>query len=124
MKATVIDAVSGDCPSMFGATVAVRTSIMEYLIYIGAILFITAVAALWIATTRQPLQHSHRRHRQRHSLRRWFGGWFGKADDRESSGKKGRRRRSHRKRNPTLAETGGLPPVRSAPASSTDHPEL
>ncbi len=28
-----------------------------------------------------------------------------------------RRRRSHRPRNPTLAETGGLPPVRSEPPS-------
>ncbi len=29
-----------------------------------------------------------------------------------------RRRREHRPRNPTLAETGGLPPARSQPSSS------
>lgn len=41
----------------------------------------------------------------------------------ESSGhghrRRRRRRREHRPRNPTLAETGGLPPARSQPPSET-----
>jgi hypothetical protein len=97
---------------------------MEYFIYAGAIILVTVLVTLWIATARQPLEDS----RHRPSDRRVIGGgwrsWFRRSDGSKASGKRRRRRRSDRKRNPTLAETGGLPPIRSqsAPAPGTPPP--
>jgi hypothetical protein len=120
MSALVITNFSGAASSLFGAALEAR-AMMEYLIYIGAIMLVTAIVTLWIAATRQPLQHSDQRHRHPRSSRRWFSGWFGKSDAGGPSGKKRRRRRSHRKRNPTLAETGGLPPIRNESSSAAEH---
>jgi hypothetical protein len=112
MTSTVIPIGSGEVAPVFGAVLAMRT-LVEYVIYLGAIMIVTAIVTLWIATTRQPLQHADHRDRRRH--RRGLGRWFGAA------GKQRRRRRAHRKRNPTLAETGGLPPIRSESSSSAEN---
>jgi hypothetical protein len=40
---------------------------------------------------------------------------LGEDAERDSDRRRRRRRREHRPRNPTLAETGGLPPVRNQP---------
>ena len=100
----------GSCayPPVFAATIT-NWAMVEYFICIGAILLITAIAALWYASRRQPLQRTERHGRHRHSI---IG----------SSGRK-RRRREHRKRNPTLAETGGLPPIRGETSSSEERPQ-
>lgn len=107
---------SGGAPSVFGAALPVQT-VIQYLIYIVAIVLVTVVVTLWIASGRVTLRQSNRRsdeHRRRRSARRWFGS----ADDKDDSGSKRRRRRRHRRRNPTLAETGGLPPIRTDASSA------
>jgi len=123
MSTTVITAGSVAGPSMFAVALAMQT-LVQYLIYLGAIFLVSIIGAVWFVSTRRPLQHSDHHHRHRHSSRGWFGLRSGKADGSELSGKKRRRRRSHRKRNPTLAETGGLPPIRGQTSSSADEPEL
>ena len=40
-------------------------------------------------------------------------------EDSAKSGRRHRRRREHRPRNPTLAETGGLPPLRKEPPKAS-----
>jgi len=119
MSTTILAAGFGAGQPILAATFVQRT-LIDYLVYFGAVLLTTAIVALWIASRRQPLQHSDRHQRHRSSSRSWFGRWFGKADGSGSSGKKRRRRRAHRKRNPTLAETGGLPPIRGEKSSSAE----
>lgn len=110
-----------DVTPMFGDALALQTAI-QYLVYIVAIVLVTVVATLWVASGRVTLRQSNGRpdeQRRRRSSRRWFG----KSDDKGESGGK-RRRRRHRRRNPTLAETGGLPPIRTeAPAAATERYE-
>ena len=104
-----------DTPLMFGAALQFQT-LVQYLVYIVAVVLVTVVVTLWVASGRVTLRQSNRRpddQRRRRSSRRWLGG----SDDKSESGGK-RRRRRHRRRNPTLAETGGLPPIRTE-ASST-----
>lgn len=109
-----------DVPSMFGAALTLQTAI-QYLVYIVAIVLVTVVATLWVASSRVTLRQSNGRsdeQRRRRSSRRWFG----RSDDKGESG--GRRRRRHRRRNPTLAETGGLPPIRTeTPPTATERYE-
>jgi hypothetical protein len=88
----------------------------DCLIIFGAALLVTLILILWALFIRTPKRQSktfgggHRRERgflvteeerERHRSRGWFG-----------SRRRKRRRHSERPRNPTLAETGGLPPVR------------
>jgi hypothetical protein len=107
----------GDLPATFGAALVLQT-VVQYLVYVVAIVLVTVVATLWVASGRVTLRQSNGRpdeQRRRRSSSRWFG----RTDDKGESGGK-RRRRRHRRRNPTLAETGGLPPIRteeSAPAT-------
>ncbi len=122
MSTTFITTLFGECPIVFGATLVQRPW-MEYLIYLGAILGVSALAAIWLVSTRRPRQHADDRPHHHHSSRRGLGGWFGKGNTRGSSGRTRRRRRAHRKRNPTLAETGGLPPIRSEDAGSAEPPQ-
>jgi hypothetical protein len=44
------------------------------------------------------------------------------ASNQRSSRRRKKRRREHRQRNPTLAETGGLPPIRDHMPSQEDPP--
>jgi hypothetical protein len=114
MSAPAISTWLGAGAPVFGAVLAART-VVETLIYVGAIILVTAIITLWLATSRQASDYSSRPH---HASRSWLGSWLGKSG---GAGKKRRRRRAHRKRNPTLAETGGLPPIRresSTPADS------
>ncbi|MFO1513539.1 MAG: hypothetical protein U1F83_11585 [Verrucomicrobiota bacterium] len=114
MSANAITTWSGGPAPVFGSVLAMRT-LLEYAIYLGAIMIVTAIVTLWIATSRQPLQHAD--HREQRRSRSRLGRWLGLA------GKKRRRRRSRRKRNPTLAETGGLPPIRADAASPAEQSE-
>jgi len=118
MSANFLISSFDDLPAMFGATLALQT-VIQYLIYIVAIVLVTVVATLWVASGRVTLRQSNGRpdeQRRGRSSRRWFG----RSDDKGESGGK-RRRRRHRRRNPTLAETGGLPPIRTeAPSTATE----
>src|SRR6187402_2807414 len=117
MSANLLFSSFSNVPSMFGATLVLQT-VIQYLVYIVAIVLVTVVATLWVASGRVTLRQSNDRpdeQRRRRSSRRWFG-----RDDKDESGGK-RRRRRHRRHNPTLAETGGLPPIRTDASSPTTH---
>jgi hypothetical protein len=94
----------------------------RHLALIGSILLVSLGVFVWAAFFRKPKRHRHR-HPHRHPApapmtpprERHRSGWrfFRKHHH--------RRRRKERPRNPTLAEVGGLPPVRtpvSPPTSS------
>ena len=94
--------------------VPLSPAMREWLILLGAILLIVvAVLAGMLLLRRLKLQRSerHEHSRRRHSHNRTA---TGVAELKQTIHEKPRhRRREHRPRNPTLAETGGLPPVRS-----------
>jgi len=108
-----------EMPMVLGAALDFQ-KVTQYAVYIGAIILVTVVVTLWIASGRVTLRDSRGRsdERRRQSPRRWF--WQNSKKD-DSGGK--RRRRRHRRRNPTLAEIGGLPPIRaeSNPDASKRH---
>ncbi|HEY1717636.1 MAG TPA: hypothetical protein VGH42_04980 [Verrucomicrobiae bacterium] len=66
----------------------------DFLIVMGAIVLVALMAFIWIAFSPKKRTHLHRHHRRHHGKSRK------------------KRRRERRKLNPTLAETGGLPPIR------------
>lgn len=103
---------------MFGAALVLQT-VVQYVVYIGAIVLVTVVVTLWMASGRVALRQSDGRPGEQRR-RRWSRRWFGSSDDKNEAGGK-RRRRRHRRRNPTLAETGGLPPIRTeTPSPATE----
>jgi hypothetical protein len=104
-------------PLGFGAALEMR-ALLEYLVYAGAIILATVLITLWIITLRQPTLKSTQRQRRQHSPRRGLWARLKGGEDSSTSGKR-RKRRSHRRRGPTLAETGGLPPIRNQPPSSS-----
>lgn len=91
---------------------------------------VAVLVVLWAVFIRKPDRPGHRR-RRHHSEQGWGLDPAGIDDEDEGTEKKTvdeaeveddaghgrrrrRRRREHRPRNPTLAETGGLPPIRSS----------
>ena len=86
----------------------------ERLIVFGAMILVLLVVLGWAVLFRGHRRRSARREdrrRRRHSFTK--NAAKGVAEIREYVKKRQRRRRrEHRPRNPTLAETGGLPPVR------------
>lgn len=91
---------------------ATGPALREWGILLGAILAIASIVILWIVFSAKSRRHAARRD-ERRQRRRAFRRATAEAEQRseKSSGRR-RRRRHHRPRNPTLAETGGLPPVR------------
>ena len=93
-------------------------TLKELLILLGAVSIVTLAVFIWAAYIRKgPRRHSHHHHHHSHSS----SASPPESPDVGANGekryrRKRRRRREHRPRNPTLAETGGLPPVR------TEHP--
>lgn len=99
-------------------------TIKELLILLGAMCAVTLPLVRWAVYWRKrPRSHSHhRRHRHRHHRSENQIDSPALAEDTEPEEtdekryrRKRRRRREHRPRNPTLAETGGLPPLRTEP---------
>jgi hypothetical protein len=85
----------------------------ELMVLLGAVGAVTLLVLIWAVYIRKPPKsHSHDYHYPSDNQETMSGG------DPEENGekryrRKRRRRREHRPRNPTLAETGGLPPARS-----------
>ncbi|HYG24836.1 MAG TPA: hypothetical protein VEH04_18870 [Verrucomicrobiae bacterium] len=85
---------------------------------IGAIVLVVVAVLVWAVAFRKPEDET--RHRKHH----WRRTRSGKARDGESSSKgwfsskRRKRRRKDRPLNPTLAETGGLPPKRADDAEA------
>ena len=92
----------------------------ELLILFGALALVTLLLVLWAIYFRKTSRHHshHHRHDDTESpetmspVSEAVLSGSGASGDRRYRRKR-RRRRDHRPRNPTLAETGGLPPVRS-----------
>jgi hypothetical protein len=95
-------------------------TVKELVAVLGAVALVTLLLFLWAVYVRKkPHRHSH--HHHHHSPDPEEASASSIDSDSEVSGerryrRKRRRRREHRPRNPTLAETGGLPPLR------TEHP--
>lgn len=92
---------------------------IEWLIILGAIGLVTLLALVWAAFFRKRNRRAHSRHHHHHprhsSESSEAPGASTEADDAVPREKRRHRRRSHhrpRPLNPTLAETGGLPPIR------------
>jgi hypothetical protein len=95
-----------------------NSGVRDGLIIFGSLLAVSLLLFFWVSFIRKSRRRS--RSRSRHepaaaappaqtgeTSRSLFG-----------SGRRRRRRREHRPRNPTLAETGGLPPQRAHDSSS------
>jgi len=96
---------------------ALGTRGREAVIFAGALILLAGFLLIWALFSRP----RHRRHSRHHSHHRGpeQDTEVARSSDDESGGLKSRRRkwrrprRDHRPRNPTLAETGGLPPART-----------
>jgi hypothetical protein len=88
----------------------------ERLIVLGAVMVVLLIVLAWAVLFRRKrlraARRSDRRHR-RQSFARNAAKGMSEIKKLATENPPGRRRR-HRPRNPTLAETGGLPPVREA----------
>jgi len=116
---------SGVFIPQFGEAVPFRT-VLEYLVYVAVLVLVTVIVTLWIVSTRVTLKTSDREShtsRRRLSSPGWLGRWLGRGGGSTATGgKRRRRRRAHRRRNPTLAETGGLPPIRNHSSAPGERP--
>jgi len=83
------------------------STLMEYVLFIGAILFVAVAVVFWATAIRKP--KGERRYKYHRAPR-------GQTPPPPPSAK--RKRRSEPPRNPTLAETRGLPPVRESQSAS------
>ncbi len=92
--------------------------VKQHLILFGAIVLVVVAVLVGVILSRQKRRQSARREerrRRRHSFAKGAAQSMAEIKqyvEHRKERAKGRRRREHRPRNPTLAETGGLPPVR------------
>jgi len=98
----------------------------DILIILGAVAVVTLFVLFWAVALRSRKRRHHSHHHHHHHHRepaaepsQPLESETPEEEPREETGSRRRRRRhrrrEHRPRNPTLAETGGLPPLRSAP---------
>ena len=96
----------------------------EGLILLGALLVVIATLLVWAYLSRRKRRRAARREerrRRRHSLERDASKGVTETNQLGEE-RHGSRRRHHRPRNPTLAETGGLPPIRADVQRPPDPP--
>jgi ABC-type nickel/cobalt efflux system permease component RcnA len=99
---------------------------VEYLMIAGSFILLMSLLLIWAVyfrSRRKSRHHHHHHHHDRHSQEPGESGarWEVKASPQVNSGgiwkfwrrRKRKRRHGHRPMNPTLAETGGLPPTRA-----------
>ena len=103
---------------MLGASPAART-LKEILVLIGAVLLVAVAVMIWAVAFRKKRKRTRLYHRHRHSSGETSAS---ENSEKTTAGSRRRRQRRERPRNPTLAETGGLPPVRLPPTPPTDVP--
>lgn len=115
MRLTALIMAQGSLRDVAGGYSRLSASERERLIVLGAVLLASVLAGILVVLLRRRHHHHHHHH---HSHRSHDGagevaGSIPAKAPAEPKGRKWRRRRrEHRPRNPTLAETGGLPPVR------------
>ena len=94
-------------------------TLKELLILLGAVSIVVLIVFIWAVYIRKtPRRHSHHHHHHHHSSSQSnidtdSDQQDPNANEERRYRRKRRRRREHRPRNPTLAETGGLPPLRT-----------
>lgn len=94
-------------------------STRDVTVVFGVLLLLVGAMLIWALYFRRRNHHHHHHHHRHHHHHEPEGGLVNQGSSSgpsvEDSGRKRRRRRrrGHRPRNPTLAETGGLPPVRT-----------
>lgn len=100
--------------------VASHNTVWEALIMTGSLMFVIGMAGLCAVyySKKRKRRRYHHRHRREQAATEVSGA--GDAD-REQKKHRRRRRRSQRPMNPTLAQTGGLPPVRDTERSTYLH---
>jgi FtsZ-interacting cell division protein ZipA len=90
----------------------------EWLIILGAVALVALLALIWAVFLRKPhrRRHSHHHHHHRHhhsdESSELQASNEAQAPAPQEKHRRRRRHRHHRSLNPTLAETGGLPPIR------------
>ena len=109
---------------MFGP---VSPAMRERLVLVGAVLLILIAAVAGLIVLREFKHRRSRRHEYSRRRRPFHRTATGVAELKRMIPEKPRRRREHRRRehrprNPTLAETGGLPPLRSDHPLEPPHP--
>ncbi len=90
-------------------------TVQDFIAIFGAGLFLLVVLLVWARYFRKRPRDgsSHERHHHRHREERTSEADGGDDESGPRRHRRKRRRREHRTRNPTLAETGGLPPPRT-----------
>jgi len=86
----------------------------EGLVVIGTMLLVILLPFIWAVFWRKRRRRKHRHHSPAGSHASHREGSSVVSDDEAPAGRRKRRRqrREHRPRNPTLSETGGLPPIK------------
>jgi len=84
----------------------------EVLVMLGVLGVLAALVFYWALVWRKPRRH-HRSHREWHPPSRSPAGGDRSQEKAHRWGRRRKRRHPHRPQNPTLAETGGLPPIRT-----------
>jgi len=101
---------------MLGASPAART-LAELLVLIGAVLLVAIAVMIWAVAFRKKRKRTRLYHRHHRSSAESAAS---ENSGKRSQGSRRRREGRERPRNPTLAETGGLPPARLPPTPPTD----
>ena len=90
-----------------------NTRMYEIVIVFGAISLVVLVSSIFaIIFSRKKKRHKHHHHNQRSQTATVQSSETEPSDEARGRRKSRRRRRPHRPLNPTLAQTGGLPPIR------------
>jgi len=98
------------------------TGLMHYVIYGGAILLVAGVVVLWATLIRKKPRERRYQYRRAQPVGVDSTAPTKNTEDvAPSKSERRRRRRSEPRRNPTLAETRGLPPVRDEQSAPTEH---
>ena len=103
---------------VLGASPAAR-SLAELLVLIGAVLLVAVAVLIWAVAFRKKRKRMRLYHRHH---RNSVESAASENSRKRAQGSRRRREGRERPRNPTLAETGGLPPVRLPPTPPTDVP--
>ena len=89
----------------------------ERLYIFGTLAWVTLLLLIWAAFIRRKRRRHHSHHHHHHDAKPAEAATVAPNEEEPVQPEKRRRRRRshhrHRPRNPTLAETGGLPPIRS-----------
>ncbi len=118
MSAAIFGLFEMDPEAVWGPWRSMNPSLLNGLLVVGSMALVTGLALLWAIFLRKRRRRRHAHHHShRHTSASIESPETPAADSSPAPPPKHRKwRRSHRRhrsRNPTRAETGGLPPVRS-----------